>query len=166
MVCIQSVLQHLMCRTYPQTFVLSTDVQVALNDAIAIIDNFEKSQCSVDAAFNELCDVLKDKMVTKSTHITVTVRSSVTGNKGRRLENPWWNDTLNDLWNEVCSAEKAWLKCKNTGSGKLKQVYVSKGKTFDRHVHRFKRNYRLKVFENCWKGRGSRKKEIQESLWK
>jgi hypothetical protein len=129
----------------PSDFCSNSDVIKVLNDAIVSLENDEKSQDCVDSAFNKLCDVLKNEMHVKLTHKTVTVKSSVSGNKKRRLGKPWWNDTLTELWNEVCTAEKAWVRCKNGSSKNLKQVYVSKRKTFDRHVQRFKRNYWFKV---------------------
>jgi hypothetical protein len=56
------------------------------------------------------------------------------------VTNRWWNDDLTSLWNEVCSAEKIWLKCQNSHRKKeLRHIYVQKRKIFDRNVKKAKR---------------------------
>ena len=63
-------------------------------------------------------------------------------NKHRRIRNPWWNDDLQLLWNDMCDAEKAWLKCRNNNrKSDLKHIFVQKRKLFDQHVQRRKRKY-------------------------
>jgi hypothetical protein len=60
-------------------------------------------------------------------------------NKHRRCKKPWWNDDLTSLWNEVCSAEKIWIKCQNSHLKKeLRHKYVQKRKIFDRNVKKAK----------------------------
>jgi hypothetical protein len=60
-------------------------------------------------------------------------------NKHRRCKKPWWNDDLTSLWNEVCSAEKIWIKCQNSHLKKaLRHKYVQKRKLFDRNVKKAK----------------------------
>jgi hypothetical protein len=55
--------------------------------------------------------MLKKETKSKLTSKSYVLRSSDLSNKKKRPGKPWWNDTLSKMWNEVCTAEKAWLKC-------------------------------------------------------
>ena len=54
----------------------------------------------------------------KMTHRTVKIQPSG-NNKKRKVNKPWWSDSLSELWNEQCKAEKAMLKGQNSIRNRL-----------------------------------------------
>ena len=53
------------------------------------------------------------------------------------------------LWNHVCLSERDWLKCESSaGKNRLKAVFCSKRKHFDRAVQKCKRQYWYKLQED------------------
>ena len=62
-------------------------------------------------------------------------------NKRRRHRKPWWNDSLADKWNQVCIAERNWLKTKDKNRNELKDIFIRMRKYFDREVQCTKRRY-------------------------
>ena len=63
-------------------------------------------------------------------------------NKKRRAKRPWWTDELRLLWNDLCTQEKLWLKCKIGAEKSIRRpAYVEKRKKFDKCVERRKRLY-------------------------
>ena len=57
------------------------------------------------------------------------------------MNKPWWSDSLSELWNEQCKAEKAMLKGQKSIRNRLRQVFVAARKRFNREVQRAKRQY-------------------------
>ena len=52
-----------------------------------------------------------------------------TNNKKLRAKRPWWTDELRLLWNDLCTYENLWLKCKIGAEKSIrKQAYVERGK--------------------------------------
>ena len=91
-----------------------------------------------------------------------TIIADSISNKKRRPKKPWWNEELNSLWNDLCSYERAWLKCKSrTEKMARKHLYIEKRKAFDRCVQRRKRQYWLEkqneLLDSC---------ENSEIFWK
>ncbi len=77
---------------------------------------------------------------------------SSSNNKKRRAGKPWWNDELSRLWNNVCMAEKDYVKSSRRRPGeastRLKHVFVNMRKTFDKQVQLHKRMYRQRLQDN------------------
>ena len=61
--------------------------------------------------------------------------------KNRKVNKSWWSDSLSELWNEQCKAEKDMLKGKQFTRTRLRHVFLSPRKRFNREVHRTKRQY-------------------------
>ena len=60
-----------------------------------------------------------------------TVLIGSTNNEKRRTKKPWWNEELSQLWNDLCTSEKLWLKCKNRSEKASKRkLYIEKKETF------------------------------------
>ena len=81
--------------------------------------------------------VVKKEMMSKLPNKNVVIKLGQS-NKRRRILKSWWNDELQMMWNDMCDAERAWLKCKNRQKLQLKHTFVQKRKTFDQHVQRRK----------------------------
>ena len=57
------------------------------------------------------------------------------------MNKPWWPDSLSELWNEQCKTEKVMLKGQNSIRNRLRHVFVTARKRFNREVQRAKRQY-------------------------
>lgn len=72
----------------------------------------------------------------------ITVSCGPHSNKKRGTGKPWWSDTLSNMWNDMCEAERIWLRCNDSlQKGQVKSDYVYTRKLFDREVQRSKRLY-------------------------
>ncbi|CAG2258040.1 unnamed protein product [Mytilus edulis] len=73
-------------------------------------------------------------------------------NKRRRCKKEWWNEELTLLWNEVCKAEKVWIKCKiKRNKRELRHIFVNKRRIFDKAVQSSKRKYWYSLQEDLIK---------------
>ena len=112
-----------------------------IHDCVSQLEQGFREQLDIDNAYTEMCAVIKAEMVDKLPK-KIYIQNSATSNKRRRLAKPWWNESLNNLWNDTCIAEKKWLKCKQSrDKTHLRSDYVAKRKLFDKHVQRSKRKY-------------------------
>ena len=58
------------------------------------------------------------------------------------LRKRWWNDNLTDIWTDVCTAERRWVKCHSAAQKKVyKQDFINKRKYFDHEVQKAKRHH-------------------------
>ena len=92
-------------------------------------------------------------------------------NKRRKIGKPWWSDRLTNLWNDVCIAERSWLRCDEKHCKSVrKSNYISKRKLFDSEVQRAKRKHwfsmQTDLVNECnlhdvtfWKTIGTKQKE-------
>lgn len=91
-----------------------------------VIRNLEESdytQDNIDHMYENFVAVVKTEMSQRLPSQIVLIDGL--SNKHRRCKKPWWNDDLTSLWNEVCSAEKIWIKCQNSHLKKeLRHIYV------------------------------------------
>ena len=99
-----------------------------------------QSQQDVDKIYSEFCSIVQSEMSLKLPKREIVVKFGVS-NKRRRIRKPWWSDDLQAFWNDMCDAEKAWLKCRNSQKHNLKHIFVQKRKLFDQQVQRRKRKY-------------------------
>ena len=76
----------------------------------------------------------------RNCHIHIKLKFGLK-NKRRRHKKPWWNDSLADKRNQVCQAERNWLKTKDKNRNELKNVFIRIHIDFDREVQRAKRRY-------------------------
>ena len=118
---------------------LQEDLSI-LNDGIRNIQQSVNTQEVLDNVCSRLISTLKTEMNDKMTHRTVKIQPSG-NNKKRKVNKPWWSDSLSELWNEQCKAEKAMLKCQNSIRNRLRHVFVTARKRFNREVQRAKRQY-------------------------
>ena len=125
-------------RLVPDNF-LQEDLSI-LNDGIRNIQQSVNTQEELDNVCSRLISTLKTEMSDKMTHRTVKILPSG-DNKKRKVNKPWWSDSLSELWNEQCKAEKAMLKGQNSIRNRLRHVFVTARKRFNREVQRAKRQY-------------------------
>ena len=118
---------------------LQEDLSI-LNDGIRNIQQSVNTQEELDNVCSRLILTLKTEMNDKMTHRTVKIQPSG-NNKKRKVSKPWWSDSLSELWNEQCKAEKAMLKGQHSIRNRLRHVFVTARKRFNREVQRAKRQY-------------------------
>ena len=96
-------------RLVPDNFLQEDLSNTILNDGIRNIQQSVNKQEELDNVCSKLILTLKTEMNDKMTHRTVKIQPSG-NNKKRKVNKPWWSDSLSELWNEQCKAEKAMLK--------------------------------------------------------
>ena len=125
----------------PQAFMLENDVQVKIFSTIASLESSIKGQVEIDNAYDQFCNTVKSCMDNDLQKRHIKLDSGVS-NKKRKILKPWWNDTLSVLWNDMCAAEKEWLRETNTVvKARKKHLFICKRKTFDKEIRLNKRRY-------------------------
>jgi hypothetical protein len=100
-----------------------------------------QNQSSMDNLYSELCGILTSEM-DRLLEPTTVVLYSGTSNKRRRLRKAWWNEALSVMWNDVCAAQKQWIKAKGRSERQVKKSYVIATRNiFDKSVQRRKRQH-------------------------
>ena len=124
----------------PKEFMCSNDVLLKLNEFIITLEQNQNDQTYVDNVYQSFTAVLEREM--KAYLNPRKILTDGINNKKRRAKRPWWTEELRIQWNDLCTHEKLWLKCKNSTEKSIrKQVYVEKRKYFDKCVQRRKRKY-------------------------
>ena len=60
----------------------------------------------------------------------------------RHTPKPWWNESLQIVWDDVCCKQKTWLRCETPQMhNTLFLQYKSAHKVFDKAVKKAKRQY-------------------------
>ena len=73
-----------------------------------------------------MCAVIKAEMVEKLPK-KIYIQNSATSYKRRRPAKPWWNESVSNLLNDACIADKKLLKCKQSrDKTHLRADYVAK----------------------------------------
>lgn len=124
----------------PEEFMCSDNILSQINHLIVKLEQNQNEQTYVDSVYNSFTKVIEGEM---NKHLKPrTIILDGIRNKKRRVKKPWWDEELKVLWNDLCTYEKTWLKCKNSvEKSTRKHLYVEKRKQFDRCVQRRKRQY-------------------------
>ena len=130
------------CGTIPPGFCEDENFLSSLDEKIQEIGSSNSMQNEVNLLCNDFCDIVKNEILQKLPHRHIVLKFGL-DNKRRRHKKPWWNDDLAAKWNQVCLAERNWLKTKgnNTCKNELKVIFTRLRKDFDREVQRTKRQY-------------------------
>ena len=130
------------CGTIPPGFCEDENFLSSLDEKIQKIGSSNSMQNEVNLLYNDFCEIVKNEMLQKLPHRHIVLKFGL-DNKRRRHKKPWWNDDLAATWNQVCLAERNWLKTKgnNTCKNELKGIFTRLCKDFDREVQRTKRQY-------------------------
>ena len=127
-------------RNIPTEFMCSNAVLLKLNDFIVTLESNQNNQIYVNNVYQSFTNVLQSEM-NKYLNPKRILKDGI-NNKKRRAKRPWWTDELKLLWNDLCTHEKLWLKCKIGAEKSIrKQAYVEKRKNFDKCVQHRKRLY-------------------------
>ena len=125
--------------TVSTDFLSGTNDLFRVSQAVAKLEQSFRTQRDIDAAFNDWCGIIKEKMYERLPYKTIKIGVD---NKRRKIGKPWWSDRLIDLWNDACIAERFWLGCREKHTKSVyKSNYITKRKLFDREVQHAKRIY-------------------------
>ena len=83
-----------------------------LNQAITSIESATLSQANIDLAYNNFTSLLQTEMETKLKKCRSTCNAKQIYKRHKSRAKPFWSDELQDLWHDVCKAEKQWFSCK------------------------------------------------------
>jgi hypothetical protein len=125
----------------PDTFLMD---EVSVSQAQLLVDEINSSQFSqddVDDAYNKFECFVKSSVV--NNFRKKNCKRGRINNKGmRHTPKPWWNQSLQTIWDDVCCKQKVWLRCNNPlVRGTLFAQYKSVHKQFDKAVKKAKRQY-------------------------
>ncbi len=124
----------------------SDKVSAQLKDIIQKLEDSLKDRRDIDSAYESFVETvqgeMRDRLPTRRKFL------SQSNYKRKQRKQAWWNDDLSQSWNDMCAAERVWLKA-SRGRRKIEnQNYISLRKNFDRHIQRAKRRYRSAVLTN------------------
>ena len=73
--------------------------------------------------YSAFCGMVRNEMLQKLPNRHLNLKFGL-DNKRRRKRRPWWNENLAARWNEVCLAERDWLKSNDRIRNELKDIFV------------------------------------------
>jgi hypothetical protein len=130
--------QRYKVRQVPNDFMNSNIARLAIIECIDKIESCRETQAEIDDIYRTLCDSISemDRTIPKS--------NSRATNKRYRMNRPYWNDSLTDLWNTMREKECVFLKCPSNTSIKyaLRRDYIAARDVFDKALRREERAYR------------------------
>ena len=97
------------CGIIPPDFCEHESLLSSLNGKIHEIASASFVQEEVNLLYNEFCGIVRNEMLHKLPHKRINLKFGL-DDKRRWHSRPWWNDSLAAKWNEVCLAERNWLK--------------------------------------------------------
>ncbi|CAC5371621.1 unnamed protein product [Mytilus coruscus] len=118
-------------KNIPNDWMTNNDILNKINMCINNIQCSKGRQFEVDKLYDNFVEILHSEMNDKLESKFKVLNS--TNNRKRRIKKPWWNDELTNKWNNVCTAERDYVTCKQ-GSLKqqLRKHFVDKRKDFDK----------------------------------
>ncbi|CAG2237646.1 unnamed protein product [Mytilus edulis] len=116
------------------------------------LENSIADQSNIDNMYENFVKIVKTEMCNKLPAKNIVLSNGFNINKRRRCKKEWWNEELTLLWNEVCKAEKVWIKCKiKRNKRELRHIFVNKRRIFDKAVQSSKRKYWYSLQEDLIK---------------
>ena len=146
-------------RDIPSDFLL--DKREELTNFIETLENSTRNQSDADENYNLFVNLIKKEMYQKVDFKTIKIKTG-TNNKKRRLKKPWWSVELTNIWNELCTKEKAMLKSDVQSKRAKRDEFLRYRKFFNKEVQKAKRKF--------WKQKQTEIEQLetsdQKSFWK
>ena len=120
----------------PADFMSNETNKLALINIIEEIKACRETQTNVDVIYNKLCTTIINEM-----NNTIPKLETKSAKKRFRHTKPYWNDHLKDLWENMSSKEKEFLKCDGNRNmrAKLRCEYTRARDLFDKALRRTER---------------------------
>ena len=128
----------------PIDFLSNADAMGAIEDTILKIEHSLETERNVSAAYESFLNLINSEM---NKHLPKKHFKKTTQSKSSYK--PYWCNELQQAWNLVCDRERCWLKCRGSQAEKsrLRQLYNSERKTFDKIHRSAKRKYQTSEHE-------------------
>lgn len=103
------------------------------------LENGEKTQDNMDYCYDWFCNVLDREISIYRPKIKVSKQNEAKP----KIKKPYWNNELQNLWKNLCLAEKRFLKCKDQITRReLHNTFKDSQYDFDKRFRFYKRQYR------------------------
>ena len=104
-------------------------MQNLLQETIEKMETAINRRRNVDEAFGGL----KHLLMTELERSCKEIRQNVTNDKPhKKSRKRYWNKDLDELWEQVCEAERQWKRCKSSSKSRLRSIFVETRKDFDK----------------------------------
>ena len=129
----------------PNNFLGREETRTEIVKLIDDIHVTRKNQGEIDDIYSRFCLLYHNEM--KSLLKCKTIYPS-TGKGRNRKTKPYWNDSLTQMWQDVCDKEKKYLKAQGNTRQMLRHEYIIAQKGFDKCYRKIKRNYQKNVVQD------------------
>ena len=107
-------------------------------NVIAQIEQCRETQDNIDSVYDDLCSVITREMNEK------IPKTGYSGSAKRlKIKRPYWNDTLTQLWKDMCLKKKNIIRYNGNRNirADLKREYCNSRDTFNKTLRRSEREY-------------------------
>ena len=125
----------------PGDFMGCNTVTQQINECITKLEHTRREQEELDATYRDLCEIIHDEMDNELPVKTITISEGPSSNKKCKVRKPWWNDTLTELLNKACEAEKDWRSAEGREKKRLMSNMKTRKQSFDKATQSNKRRY-------------------------
>ena len=125
--------------TIPNEYMSNDTSKQAVANCIDHIISTANDQSEIDEIYANICDVYYKEMKTwlRSKNVNPSAK-----HRWRHSSKPFWDENLNDLWNQLCQAESTYLAEKGIARRRqLKQIFKNCQRCFDKYYRKQKRQY-------------------------
>ncbi len=116
-----------------------------IKTAINRIESDISLQKDVNAAYNDFMSLISGEMEEYLHKHKVKTYNPNKPKNSKLHKKPWWCEELDQMWESVCSKEKAWLRHKGGGGQSLKMEFVNARRSFSYAHRKEKRRYQKKI---------------------
>ena len=124
----------------PDEFCASDLTKQAILNVIDKIESQLSDQANIDEIYTNVCNIYYDQMNSffRSTNIHPAARKRL-----HKCTKPFWNNDLQQMWKNVCNAEREFLKCNGRERQFLKEAFIDAQNVFDRNYRREERKFKF-----------------------
>jgi hypothetical protein len=142
----------------PPNFLNNERFLQSLNNITTDINRNQESQTDINNIYSNLCNTLK---------VELDIASSNTKNRKVKNGKPFWNDFLEELWQDLRIKQKNFKKCRNRPDrNKLWNLYKSAQHMFDKNFRFYRRKYSKAQMNEIEKLQTNNPKEFWEKISK
>ena len=139
-------------RKINQTFMSSDEIMFKVKETISKLENSTKNQTEIDSIYNEVMDIFTSE-IDKLPNMPNP--QSKKGKQTLRKASPFWNDELQNLWENRCKFENIYTSYKCNSSNhdrctkrKLQNNFQLSQNAFDKAYRKVKRQFKNKPFHS------------------
>ena len=132
----------------PSTFMSSAYWRQVVDNIIAKIETVSQSKLAIDNLYSNICKEIFSEI---DSHLMIHDSHRPSRKKFKNYK-PYWNNTLSELWKDMVTAEKLFLKCpkshKFSRERQERRTFLkNKQHIFDKELRRSEREYNKKFAE-------------------